>query len=206
MTFSQAGFFNDVLTQFQQTSALEWLGVSTAFICIYLAAKEHILNWPVSIISATAYAIIYYQFKLYGDSALQLYFVFTAVYGWYYWIKRKQHHDKPIVSLSIREWAIVTMVILLLTAALSLFLDNFTNTDVPYIDGFCTAMSFVAQFLMTRKVLQNWVLWIIVDICYVPLLLYKGLASTAVLYVVLVILATIGYIDWKRTWKAASTI
>lgn len=196
-------FFQQVLVQFKQTSLLEWVGVISAFICIYLAAKEHILNWPVSIISAGVYAVVYYQYKLYGDSFLQLYFVSTAIYGWYYWLKRKRHHEEPIVSFGLKGWLLTFSSVVVLTILLSLFLDNYTNTDVPYADGFCTAMSFVAQFLMTRKILQNWILWIIVDICYVPLLLYKGLASTAVLYAVLIVLAIIGYLDWRKTWKAA---
>jgi len=204
MVILQAEFIHRALIQFKQTGSLEWLGLITAFICIYLAAKEHILNWPVSIISAAAYAVLYFQFKLYGDSVLQLYFVLTAIYGWYYWIKRKQQDEKPIVSLSFRDWLITLAAVLILSGLLGLFLDRYTDTNVPYADGFCTAMSFVAQFLMTRKVLQNWLLWIIVDICYVPLLLYKGLFSTSILYAVLVVLAAIGYFDWRRTWIKAS--
>lgn len=202
MIFLQASFFEHIWMQFQQTSGLEWLGLITAFLCIFLATKGNILSWPISIISSGAYAILFFEFKLYGDSVLQLYFVFTAIYGWFYWLKRKKHHEKPIVSLALRDWGWVVFAIVILTALLSLFLDHYTDTDVPYADGFCTAMSFTAQFLLSRKVLQNWILWIIVDICYVPLLLYKDLASTAVLYLVLVVLAIIGYQDWKNTWKA----
>jgi len=201
MEITQPDFIEQVINQFKQTSALEWAGVVTAFACIVLAAMGHILNWPVSIISSAAYAVLYYRFKLYGDSFLQLYFLATAVYGWYYWLKREKRHEKPIVQLSASGWLIAIAAIAILAALLSVFLDNYTNTDVPYIDGFCTAMSFVAQILMARKVLQNWVLWIIVDVCYVPLLLYKGLASTAVLYAVLVVLAVLGYVEWKRIWK-----
>jgi len=192
-----------IIQQFKDTSWLEWFGVLTAFACIYLAAKEHILNWPISIVSSAAYALLYFQYKLYGDSFLQLYFLITAVYGWIFWLRKKQHQEKPVVSLSGTEWFYTLAAVAGFTVILSLYLDKYTNTDVPYIDGFCTAMSFVAQFLMTRKVLQNWILWIVVDICYVPLLFYKELASTAVLYFVLIILAIMGYVDWKRTWKAA---
>ena len=201
MEITQPDFIEQVIIQFKQTSALEWVGVITAFACIVLAAMGHILNWPISIVSSGAYAVLYYKFKLYGDSFLQLYFLATAVYGWYYWQKRQERHEEPIVKLSTSGWLKAIGAIVILTALLSAFLDNYTNTDVPYIDGFCTAMSFVAQILMARKVLQNWILWIVVDVCYVPLLLYKGLASTAVLYAVLVILAVLGYVEWKRIWK-----
>ncbi len=201
MEITQPDFIEQVIIQFKQTSALEWVGVITAFACIVLAAMGHILNWPISIVSSGAYAVLYYKFKLYGDSFLQLYFLATAVYGWYYWLEREKRHEKPIVQLSVSGWFVAIAAIAILTALLSAFLDNYTNTDVPYIDGFCTAMSFVAQILMARKVLQNWILWVVVDVCYVPLLLYKGLASTAVLYAVLVILAVLGYVEWKRIWK-----
>ncbi|WP_207424572.1 nicotinamide riboside transporter PnuC [Desertivirga brevis] len=195
--------FSLVVKQFEETSWLEWLGIVTTLACIYLAAKEHILNWPVSIIACGAYSMLYYQYKLYGDSYLQIYFLITAIYGWVYWLRKKQQKDKPVVSLTSKEWLYTVFAITFFTIALSKYLDKFTDTDVPYADGFCTAMSFVAQFLMTRKVIQNWILWIIVDLCYVPLLLYKDLAFTALLYLILVGLAAKGYFEWKKTWKLA---
>ncbi|WP_374166281.1 nicotinamide riboside transporter PnuC [Arcticibacter sp. MXS-1] len=187
--------------QLVHTPPLEWLGTITGFLCVYLAARQHILNWPVSIISVGAYAVLFYDFKLYGDAVLQLYFLGTAVYGWYYWLKRKEEHQKPVVSLDYKGYAAVVASVVVLSVLLGLFLDHFTPSDVPYIDGTCTAVSFVAQYLMTRKVLQNWLLWILVDACYVPLYLYKNLAMTAVLYLLFLGLATLGFIDWKRTWR-----
>jgi nicotinamide mononucleotide transporter len=197
----QSAFWQLVWNQLLASSLLEWAGVVTGFLCVYLAAKQHVLNWPTAIISTLIYCFIYFDAKLYGDSGLQVYFLITCVYGWYYWIKRKQSHAKPIVSLRGFEYLWVVLAIGALTLLLGAFLDKFTNTDVPYIDGACTAISFVAQLLLTRKVLQNWILWIIVDICYVPLLLYKNLALTALLYAFYLILATIGYLDWLRTWR-----
>ncbi|MXV14870.1 nicotinamide riboside transporter PnuC [Hufsiella ginkgonis] len=203
MVGSAVSFLQHVADQFRQTSLLEWFGTITGFLCVYLAAKQHILNWPISILSVGAYAILFYQYGLFGDAFLQVYFFGTAVYGWYFWIRRKQEHQKPVASLSSREWGLTVGAILLLAVVLGLFLAHFTNSTVPYIDGFCTAMSFVAQFLMTRKVMQNWLLWIIVDICYIPLYLYKDLYLTALLYFVFLGPATLGYIDWRRSWKQA---
>ncbi|MFD2161390.1 nicotinamide riboside transporter PnuC [Paradesertivirga mongoliensis] len=201
MIFCQATFWQLIWTQLVQTSGLEWFGTITGFICVYLAARQHILNWPVAILSVLAYVVIFYRYKLYGDALLQLYFLGTCVYGWYYWVRRKQQHQKPIVSLGKTEYLMVVTAIVILSFGLGAFLDKFTDTDVPYIDGTCTAISFVAQLLMTRKVLQNWILWIVVDICYIPLFLYKNLALTAVLYTLYLGLATIGYLDWRRSWK-----
>jgi nicotinamide mononucleotide transporter len=199
--FCQSSFLQLVWEQLLQTSALEWFGTVTGFFCVYLAARQNILNWPVAILSILAYMVLFYQYKLYGDAALQFYFFCTSIYGWYYWSKLKESSQKPIVSLRKHEYAILTVLTVVLSFALGVFLDKFTDTDVPYIDGACTAISFVAQLLMTRKVLQSWILWIIVDICYVPLYLYKNLALTAVLYTLYLVLATMGYLDWRRTWK-----
>lgn len=200
-----ADIFQTLAEQFQQTTALEWLGTVTGFLCVYLAARQHILNWPISIISVAAYAILFYQSKLYGNAILQVYFFGTAIYGWYYWVKRGQDADKkPIVSFSAAELLVTAAVVAALSGIMGWFLGTYTDTDVPYIDGFCTAMSFVGQFLMTRKVLQNWVLWIIVDICYIPLYIYKGFWLTALLYGAFTVIAIMGYVDWKRTWKKAN--
>jgi nicotinamide mononucleotide transporter len=201
MVLLEITFLKSIIDQFLNTGWLEWVGTITGFICIYLAAKENIWNWPVSIISVLAYTFIFFESKLYGDTLLQLYFLFTAFYGWYFWLKKKAAHERPIESIKPRHWLIIVLSIAALTGLLGLFLDNYTDTDVPYIDGFCTAMSFVAQLLMTRKILQNWVIWIVVDICYVPLYLHKHLSLTALLYFVLIILAFIGYRDWKKTYR-----
>ena len=204
MTFLESSFWQLVWNQLLATSTIEWFGTITGFLCVYLAAKQNIFNWPVAVLSILAYIFIFYEYKLYGDAVLQIYFLGTCIYGWYYWIKRKEGNQKPIVSLNSSEYFAVIILTGVLSILMGLFLDNYTDTDVPYIDGTCTAISFIAQFLMTRKVLQNWILWIVVDICYVPLYLYKNLALTAVLYTFYLGLATMGYLDWRRTWKQAT--
>lgn len=199
--FCQTSFWLLFRDQLIQTSALEWFGTITGFLCVFLAAKQSILNWPIAILSIAAYSVLFFQYKLYGDAALQVYFLVTSVYGWYYWVKRKDEDQQPIVSLNTSQSLKAALSVIILSAVFGVSLDRFTNTDVPYIDGTCTAISLVAQFLLTRKVILNWVLWIVVDICYIPLYLYKNLALTAVLYTLYLILATLGYLNWRRTWK-----
>lgn len=199
----QISFWDLIVNQFAATTWLEWVGTISGFACVYLAARQNIWNWPVAIISVVAYSILFYEYKLYGDAVLQIYFMATSFYGWYYWIKRKEAHQKPIVSLNITELIKLGLAGVVLTLLLGWFLDNYTDTNVPYADGFCTAISFIAQFLMTRKVLQNWILWIIVDICYVPLYLYKNLGLTAVLYTLFLGLAVMGYLQWRKTYRLA---
>src|SRR5215217_244 len=189
-------FFDLVADQFKHTTWPEWMGVLSGFICIYLAAKEHVWNWPISIISVIAYAWVFFDARMYGDMALQFYFLFTAFYGWYYWLKKKDDDSRPIASLRVKEWVLIAFSIVALSLLLGLFLDYFTDSDVPYADGFCTAVSFAAQIMLTRKILENWLLWIFVDICYVPLYIYKQLNLSAIFYAFLVIIATKGYLAW----------
>lgn len=202
----ESSFWQLIVKQLIETNWLEWLGTISGFACVYLAAKQNIWNWPIAIISVLAYSILFYEYKLYGDAVLQLYFLATSVYGWYYWLKRKVEHAKPIVSLTNKELLKVALAVIILTIIMGGILDRFTDSNVPYADGFCTSMSFIAQFLMTRKVLQNWILWIVVDIAYVPLYLYKDLALTTVLYIFFLVLATMGYLDWRRTYKLSLQI
>ncbi|WAC42123.1 nicotinamide riboside transporter PnuC [Pedobacter sp. SL55] len=201
MFILEADIWQQFIQQLQQTSWLEWLGFVSTIACIYLAAKENILNWPISIISIVISAVLYFQSHLFGDFALQFYFLFTAFYGWWFWIKKKKEVAKPIVSIKAIHWLTIMAAVLVFTGVLGYLLDQYTPTNVPYEDGFCTAVSLVAQIMLTRKILENWILWIIVDICYVPLLIYKNLNVYAMLYTILVIIALKGHLDWKKTYR-----
>lgn len=190
-----------IIQEIEQTGYLEWIGAITCIGCVYLAAKQNIWNWLIGIISVIAYTIVFYESALYSDAALQIYFLGTGIYGWYFWLKKAESDEKPIVSLNLKEYVWLILATVTLSGALG-FVEKFTSSNVPYIDGFCTAVSFMAQLLMTRKILQNWALWVFVDICYVPLYIYKGLYVTAILYVILLVLASKGYIDWYKEYKS----
>ncbi|GAA3973235.1 nicotinamide riboside transporter PnuC [Mucilaginibacter dorajii] len=190
-----------IIQEIRQTSSLEWIGAITGIGCVYLAARQNIWNWLTGIISVLAYLIVFFESGLFGDAGLQIYFLGTGIYGWYFWLRKKERQEKPVISLNLKEYSLVLLATLGLAGLLGLFLQKFTPSKVPYIDGFCTSVSFMAQLLMTRKILQNWALWVFVDICYVPLYIYKGLYVTAILYIILLVLASIGYRDWYREYK-----
>lgn len=195
-----------MLTQLLQISALEWFATITGFLCVYLAAKQNSWNWPLSILSVSSYIIIFYDIKLYGDMVLQLYFLGTAVYGWYYWQQHPKDDQNAISSLSRKQWILALASILIATLLIGSFLAHFTDSDVPYIDGFCTSCSFIAQFLMTRKIIENWLIWVFVDLCYIPLYVHKELYLTAFLYLAFTIIAWKGYIDWRKSYRKRAAI
>lgn len=196
-------FVTTVWEGFIAIGYIEWFAVVTGAVCIYLATKENILSWPISLLSIIAYIYIFYNAKLYGDTILQFYFLFTAVYGWHYWSHGKNGitSERPITTLTNANWVFIILLVVVLTVVAGFLLNEFTDTDVAYIDGFCTVSSFVAQFLMTRKKLENWLLWIVTDLVFIPLYIYKELYATAVLYLLFTFIAAQGYIEWKKKVK-----
>lgn len=181
---------------------LEIAGVISGLLCVYLAAKNVIWNWPLAIISVTIYIFIFYDSQLFADMGLQVYFLVINIYGWYFWSKKSPTESKtPVTSIKQREIWLSALAIILFTFLLGSILYNHTIASYPYLDSFCTACSIVAQFFMARKVLQNWLLWVFVDIIYVGIYIFKNLHLTAAMYAIYIVIALIGYFDWKKEFK-----
>jgi nicotinamide mononucleotide transporter len=185
----------------QHQTWLEVIGVITGLLCVYLAAINNIWNWPFAIISVTIYIFIFFEAKLFADMGLQVSFFVVNIYGWYYWSKKPPNSKKhPVTRITQKEIMIAIPAILLFTFVLGSLL-KYTTASYPYIDSFCTACSLVAQVLLARKVIENWLIWIFVDVIYIGVYIYKDLHLTAVMYAIYVGIALMGYIDWKKDWK-----
>ena len=183
-------------------SLLEISGVISGILCVYLAARNNIWSWPLAIISVCIYIIIFYDAKLYADAGLQFYFLITNIYGWYFWSRKSEKDDKVPVSFASGKSIILSLIaVVIFTLLLGTFLYKGTDASVPYIDSFCTACSLVAQLFLARKIIENWLIWIFVDIIYVGVYLMKDLHLTAGMYALYVLIATMGYISWKKEFK-----
>ncbi len=202
-----ASGFGESLRQFIfGTGWLEWCGVFTGILCVWLAAKNNIWNWPIACISVIIYVIIFSEGHLYADAGLQIYFLVTNIYGWYYWSKQKDNlqKERPIINITKKEIVLSIIGIIVFTLALGFTLFHKTNASFPFIDSFCTACSLIAQVFLARKVLQNWLIWIFVDIIYVSVYFSKDLYATGLMYALYIGIATMGYIDWRRTYREQS--
>ncbi|GAB2984875.1 nicotinamide riboside transporter PnuC [Mucilaginibacter puniceus] len=189
-------------TWWQQQSLLEVAGVISGLLCVYLAAKNIIWNWPLAIISVVIYIFIFYDSHLFADMGLQVYFLAVNIYGWYFWSRKSSAAAKtPVASITPPEVLLSAIAIVIFTILLGWLLFNHTTASYPYLDSFCTACSIVAQFFMARKILQNWLLWVFVDMIYVGIYLFKGLHLTAVMYAIYIVIALIGYLDWKKEYQ-----
>lgn len=179
------------------TSPLELVSFLLAAITVILNIRQVHWAWLFAIVSSATYAVVFYDARLYGDMGLQFVFIAASVWGWYQWL-HGSGNAAPLLptflKASGRAWSLAAW--LAGFVILSTFLDNFTDTDVPHADGFLTAGSLVGQLLLARKKVENWHVWIAVDILYVGLYLYKGLVLTAVLYGVFVLLAIAGLRAW----------
>jgi nicotinamide mononucleotide transporter len=185
----------------QHQSLLEIIGVITGLLCVALAALNNIWNWPIAIVSVGIYIFIFFDSHLYADMGLQVYFMAMNFYGWYYWSKKPDTEQKiPVMRITSRETIYSIIAVIVFTVFLGSVL-KYTPASYPYIDSFCAACSLVAQVFLARKVLENWLIWIFVDVIYVGVYIFKHLDLTAIMYGVYVGLALWGYFDWKKDYR-----
>jgi nicotinamide mononucleotide transporter len=192
---------NDAITLFGlPTTPMELVSFTLAAITVLLTIRQNHWAWLFTILSSSTYAVVFFDAKLYGDMSLQFVFIGAAVWGWYLWLRGGENHSGLTVSRLSRK-GITASVLSWLAAfvAVALLLSSFTDTDVAYPDAFLTAGSLVGQVLVARKKIENWIVWIIVDVLYVGLYVYKDLMLTAILYAVFVFMAAQGLRAWRRS-------
>lgn len=181
---------------------LEQIAVACGLANIYLTVRQNIWCWPVGVVMVSLYIYIFFNAKLYSDAGLNVFFLVMQFYGWYQWTRGGVDHARslsPVTRLRPTGWAWTIGGVLTGTAVLGTVMSRFTDAALPYPDAFTTLLSVFAQFLLTRKVLDNWTLWIVADVVYIGIYSSKELYWTAGLYVVFLVLCVKGYRDWKRS-------
>lgn len=174
-------------------------------LCVGLTIRQNIWCWPTGLIQVLLYIVIFYQVKLYSDLILHIIYVFLQLYGWYHWL----HGGGPqgetnakalpvsLISWQLRmAWLLVGVIGTLIWGYL---MQTYTDASIPYGDAFTTVASLIAQWLMARKRLESWLVWIAVDVIAIGIYYYKELYLTSGLYLVFLILAVIGWFAWRRS-------
>jgi len=182
------------------TTWLELAAVAIALAMVGCNIREIHWGWPLAIISSLMYFAVFWRSKIYGDATLQVFFVVVAFWGWFQWLRgvRADGSALHVSRLTRRGLALTVAACALLWPATGLFLKNFTDTDVPWWDAFPTAVSLVGQFLLGRKFIENWAVWIVVNVVSVGLFAYKELWLTVGLYTVFIALSVVGWREWQR--------
>jgi nicotinamide mononucleotide transporter len=184
-------------------SLLEILGFFTGIAGVYLTIKRSPFCWPISALNVMLYGVIFYDAKLYADMGLQGVFLFFSVYGWYAWTKGSDNYlpdSSPlqVKQSTIKELSFGILITIPIAVILGYMLKNQTNADFPYIDSMLASLSIFAQILQTRKRLENWYIWILVDTVYILIYVSKDLYLSALLYAVFLALAMQGVIEWRK--------
>lgn len=180
-------------------STIEVLGFVTGVACVWLAARENVWNWPVAIVNAASYIIVFFGAKLYADAGLQFVYVAISIYGWWSWLHGgRDRSELPVSQLRLSRLPLLTVVTVASTAALMFLLRRYTDSTVPFWDALTTAMSLTAQYMLARKIIENWWLWMAADVIYVALYIYKALYLTAVLYAIFFMLCVVGLVRWQK--------
>jgi nicotinamide mononucleotide transporter len=181
---------------------LEWFAALTCLLAVVLTAWRKIACWPVGLVGVAAYTVFFWQLKLYADAGLQVFFFATGLFGWWHWARGGPGHDKaPIRVLTGRQrllWAAAWLLCILVVGEP---LARHTDASAPHWDAFCAGGSVVGQLLTMRKVLDNWYVWIIVDVVYIGLYVYKGAWVTTGLFAIFVALAVAGAVAWRRALR-----
>ena len=180
---------------------LEKIAVACGLANIYLTVRQNIWCWPVGVVMVSLYIYIFYDTKLYSDAALNVFFLVMQFYGWYHWTRGGLDHSRSLAAvtrLSRRGWLLTAAGVVAWTGGVGTLMHRYTDAAAPYPDSFTTILSVIAQFLLTRKILENWTLWIVADLVYIGVYTFKALYWTAGLYVVFLALCIQGYREWKH--------
>ncbi|HIG42937.1 MAG TPA: nicotinamide riboside transporter PnuC [Gammaproteobacteria bacterium] len=190
-----------IASQFQQSSWLELTAVMFAIAYLVLAVKENILCWPAALISTFIFLFIFWQVRLYMESGLQLYYIGMAVYGWHQWTRGAGNGSLAVSTWSLQQhlWALI--VIALATLVSGLLLQQGTDARLPFVDSFTTWASVVTTFMVARKILENWIYWLVIDTVSIFLYLDRELYFTALLFAVYIIVIFFGWFSWLKSYR-----
>ena len=183
-------------------STLELFAALVGAVSVYLSVRQNIWSWPTAIVNVVLYALVFYEARLYADMGLQVIYAILSIYGWYEWLYGGEGRTELHVTRTGWRLGLVLAAIAAAgSALLGVFLHHETDAALPFMDSFLSSTSLVAQWMMTRKLLENWLVWIGVDVLYVGMFIFKNLYLTAGLYAVFLVLAVKGWLDWRRSMR-----
>ena len=177
-------------------SAIECVAVFFSILYIILAAKENIWCWVAGAISASLYIYICTFAQLYSQTGLQIFYLFMAFYGYYHWNKKDQ--SMQIIEWSISKHLFILIIGVILTFLIGFYFATYTNAKMPIVDSFNTIFSVFATYMITRKILGNWLYWIVIDTVGAYLYFNMGLHLTSLLFISYAIIAIFGYFSWMK--------
>ena len=205
-------FWQEIVNYAGQINLWELTGLITGLLAVIFLIKENILTWPFGIVYVLVSFVVFWEAQLYGDLLLHIFFLVLNIYGWWFWVNGRKKADEPIqitqMSLSknlkilgLTLLGIVVFAQLLLT--IPQWLDGASPASLPYWDSTTSILSVTGMYLTARKKIENWYYWLAVDVLATGIYFYKALYFYAVLYLVYIVLAFLGYLAWKKNVKVS---
>lgn len=194
------------LQQVAQTSWIEWLAVGFSVAEVLLARANKVALYPAGIVATLLSVYLFIISGLYAESLLNGYYIIMSIYGWWYWVKKKDKPRVPITFTNKKEWGTVLSIVAGGFIILYLTLKNFTPSTVPLCDAFVSATAWAGMWLLAKRKVENWILLNISNAAAIPLLFYKHLPLYAALTIFLFIVAVQGYFQWKKLVKKETTL
>jgi len=190
----------------QTMSPWEAVAVIFAIAYVLLAVRENILCWLFALLSTAIYTVLFWDVSLLMESALNVYYMAMAVYGWQQWTRGGSKADGQPRALAVRSMSgaqhgMVIAAIAIMTAVSGYLLGEHSSAAWPYVDSFTTWASVITTYLVARKYLENWLYWIVIDSVSIPLYIDRGLNLTALLFVAYVVIAVVGYFKWREHFR-----
>ena len=179
---------------------IEIVGALAGFVYIFFEIKVSKWMWPIGLLTSVFYVLVFFDSKFYADMSLQFYYIIISIIGWYWWIKGEDNGvELPISKLTIQLLIKILILSVFIFLVISYILANYTDSSLPYWDALTTSLSIVATWMLARKILEQWLFWIVIDLISMVLYIYKGLYPTSILFLIYSILAVYGYYKWKRS-------
>jgi len=185
---------------------IEITGAVLSLIYLYLSIKQKIGLWIFGFVCSALYVVVFFNSKFYADMSLQFYYLGVSVYGWISWKSGKLHTGKelPVKRVNIRQVIVLSAITIAVFLLYYFILARYTDSPLPISDSFTTALSITATWMLAKKLIEHWLLWIVVDAVSAGLYFYKELYPTAVLFILYTIMAVVGFVEWKKETNKAS--
>jgi nicotinamide mononucleotide transporter len=185
------------------SSCMEVAGFLTGVVNVWLVTRQNIWSWPIGVANALFYTVVFARTGLYSDTGLQVVYFVLSLYGWWHWWRGGPAADTLPVTRTSRTLALRLAVIgVVAWLLLWTITSRIPGAALPHIDSALVAASLIAQWMMTRKLAENWLVWVVVDVIYVGVFINRQLPLTAVLYAVFFALAVSGHFQWRASWRA----
>ncbi len=199
--------YNQFVSELQQTTLLEYIGVIAGIASVWFSRKENILVYPVGLINTIIYIYISIKGSLFGEASVNLYYTIMSIYGWFLWAKKdnKKQTVLHITYSTRKEWIFQLLFFaafyVAIFFALSFLKTAFESNTIPWADAFASATAYTGMWLMAKKKIESWYWWIATNIVSIPLYFVKHYAFTSVQYIVFLILAFMGLVSWMKKVK-----